>query len=155
KLVRNETTNPNGDYTQQVTAQKGDVIDYKIDFTSNGQATVKSTSIYDKLDSNLEAVSGSAYWNGTSVSDPDPTYHEYYFAVPGSINNNQTYSFTFKAKVTAPSSQVISNTATLLNTTLSSGTTDSRINTEEPALVNVQDAPQTTAFIEVPSKIDF
>lgn len=154
KLVKNETTNPNGDYSQQVTAQKGDIIDYKIDFTSNGQASVKSTSIYDKLDSNLDAIPGSAYWNGTSVSDLGSD-HSYYFNVPGSINNNQTYSFTFKAKVTAPTAQVISNTATLLNTQLNSGTTDSRINTEEPALVNVEDAPQTTAFIEVPSKIDF
>lgn len=146
--LRNETTDPNGAFSNRVTAQKDDIIDYKVNFISNGSSIVNNASFYNafKDTDGLELVPNSVSWNSSIFNDM-------YFPM-GALKNNQTYTVTFKAKVTGISKHASPNSATLIYS-LDGSNTQSRMDVEEPAIVDIQDAPQTTAITEVPSKIDF
>lgn len=149
ELLRNETTDPNGTFTNKVTAQKDDIIDYKVDFVSNGSSIVSNAYFYNKFeaDDGLELVPNSVAWNGNNYNTMD---------VPmGALRNNQTYTVTFKAKVTGISQKTTSNSASLIYGLDGDTGYSNRMDVEEPAIVDIQDAPQTTAITEVPSGIDF
>lgn len=153
--VRNHTTDPNGGFTNQVDAKPGDIIDYQINFVSNGTSIVTNSEFYNNLPDDINAkgfiavVPGSVTWNGGSGDDG------LYFTL-GKLTNNITYTFNFQAKVDPNATEKsISNHSTLLIRGLNGIAVNSRIDTEEPAIVNVKNAPKTTAINEVPSKISF
>ncbi|WP_125566559.1 isopeptide-forming domain-containing fimbrial protein [Companilactobacillus insicii] len=149
ELLRNETTDPNGVFTNRVIAQKDDIIDFKVDFISNGSSIVSNSYFYNKFEANdgLELVPNSVSWNGSSYNTMD---------VPmGALRNNQTYTVTFKAKVTGVTKRVTENSADLLYALDGNTALTTRMDVEQPAIVDIQDPPQTTAITEVPSKIDF
>jgi len=147
KQVKNETTNPTGSFTNEVTGKQGDIIDYNVNFNSTGSSQLKSANFADTLPDGLELVPGSVTLNGTTKGSLNfPT---------GTLANNTNNTIAFKAKVTGIVKSTASNTAHLTNVQTSTGKTYSSIPTENPAIVNIEDAPLTTSFVEVPQKIDF
>ncbi|MFC6322174.1 isopeptide-forming domain-containing fimbrial protein [Companilactobacillus baiquanensis] len=146
--LRNNTDDPNGTFTNRVDAKAGDIIDYKVNFVSNGSSTVTNTSFYNTLGTDgLEVVPNSVTWNGGPGDDG------LYFPL-GNLTNGVTYTISFQAKVKkdTPESS-ISNKSTLIYF-LDGGNLNYRTDTEEPAIVDVKN-PRTTSFKEVPSQIKF
>jgi len=70
------------------------------------------------------------------------------------LSNNANHTILFKAKVTGIDASTASNTAYFNNVVTSSGQLNS-ISTEAPAIVDIEAAPLTTSFVEVPTTIDF
>ncbi|WP_334330160.1 isopeptide-forming domain-containing fimbrial protein [Companilactobacillus sp. HBUAS59699] len=147
--VRNNTTDPNGEFKSQVDAKPGDKIDYQVNFVSNGTSTVSSPYFYNVLPNGLKVVPNSVTWNNGTGTD------DLYFPMGSSFTNNTTYTINYQAEVTSQTEESLSNTATLLYGLNGSSTANNRINTEEPAIVNVKNSPKTAAINDVPSKISF
>lgn len=147
KQVRNNTTNPNGAFSDKVTAQKGDTIEYKIDFTSNGNSSLTGANFADSLPSGLELDSNSVTLNNIKKDSLN-------FST-GALVNNYDNIISFKATVTGISTSTASNTAHLQNVTTSAGQSISNIDTEVPAVVEIEAAPITMAITKYPETIDF
>lgn len=152
-FVKNETADPNSDYTSKVTAHKDDVVDYKVDFNSTGSDSLLNSYFYNVLPSGLELVPNSFYLNGKAITNSESGNNLGFMT--GSLSNNVDNTITFKAKVTSPTALTTSNTAQLTHITTSQKESVSTINAEEPAIVDIQAEAAATAFNEVPSKIDF
>ncbi|WP_238333999.1 isopeptide-forming domain-containing fimbrial protein [Companilactobacillus halodurans] len=147
KELRNDTTDPTGDFTNKVTAKKDDIIEYQIKFISNGKDSLDSSTFSDTLPDSLELVPNSVTLNGSSRDSLN-------FPV-NMLVNGMTNTISFKAKVTGTMASTASNTAYLQNVKTSGDETFSSLPTEQSADVEIQEALPTTAFTEVPSKIDF
>ncbi|ATO46961.1 hypothetical protein C5L30_001671 [Companilactobacillus farciminis] len=147
KQVRNNTNDPNGAFASQTTAKQGDIIDYEVQFISNGTSNVTGGNFKDDLPAGLELVPGSVALNGVKQNDLN-------FSL-GTLSNTITNKITFQAKVTAIDATTASNTAYMTNIITNTGQQYSKIQTEAPAIVNIEVAPQTTSFVEVPTSIDF
>lgn len=147
KQVRNNTNDPNGAFSSETTAKQGDIIDYELQFISNGTSNVTGGNFKDDLPAGLELVPGSVALNGVKQNDLN-------FSL-GTLSNTITNKITFQAKVTAIDQTTASNTAYMTNITTNTGQQYDSIQTEEPAIVNIEAAPQTTSFVEVPTSIDF
>lgn len=148
KQVRNDTTDPNGAFSSETSGKKGDTIEYKVNFTSNGTSTFNGANFADNLPDSLEFVPKSTTLDGVSNNSDNLN-----FSV-GPLSNTTTHTIAFKAKVTGIDASTASNTAYFNNVVTSSGQLNS-ISTEAPAIVNIEAAPLTTSFIEVPTTIDF
>lgn len=148
KQVRNDTTDPNGAFSSETSGKKGDTIEYNVNFTSNGTSTFNGANFADNLPDGLEFVPKSTTLDGVSNNSDSLN-----FSV-GSLSNNTTHTISFKAKVTGIDASTASNTAYFNNVVTSSGQLNS-ISTEAPAIVNIEAAPLTTSFVEVPTTIDF
>ncbi|MFC6175710.1 DUF11 domain-containing protein [Companilactobacillus huachuanensis] len=147
KQVRNDTTDPNGTFSSKTTGKKDDIIEYNVNFTSNGTSTLSGANFADSLPDGLELVPGSITLDGTAKDSLN-------FSV-GSLSNNSTHVISFKAKVTGIEASTASNTAYLNNVLTNTGQQYSSIATEAPADVDIEAAPLTTSFVEVPTTIDF
>lgn len=147
KQVRNNTNDPNGAFASETTAKQGDIIDYEVQFISNGTSNVTGGNFKDDLPAGLELVPGSVALNGVKQNDLN-------FSL-GTLSNTVTNKITFQAKVTAIDATTASNTAYMTNIITNTGQQYSKIQTEAPAIVNIEAAPQTTSFVEVPTSIDF
>lgn len=145
KLVKNYSNG--GTFSNKATGKKGDIMEYQVHFTSNGTAALNSGTFYDSLPAGLELVPGSVTLNGSAKDSLN-------FAV-GTLPNNIENTIDFKAKVTATEATTASNTAYLQNVKTSGGETYSIIQTEAPADVDIQKTELTTAFVKVPTTIDF
>jgi len=148
KQVRNDTTDPNGAFSSETSGKKGDTIEYKVNFTSNGTSTFNGANFADNLPDGLEFVPKSTTLDGVSNNSDNLN-----FSV-GPLSNTTTHTIAFKAKVTGINASTASNTAYFNNVVTSSGQLNS-ISTEAPAIVNIEAAPLTTSFVEVPTTIDF
>lgn len=147
KLVKNESTDPNGAYTAETAGQKGNIIDYQVQFTSNGTSTLTGANFSDTLPDGLTLVPNSVSLDNVAKDSLN-------FPV-GSLSNNSTHTILFKATVTGIDASTASNTAYLNNVTTSGGTQYPSLATEEPAVVNITAAPKTMSIDEVPTDIDF
>lgn len=152
-FVRNETTDPNGDFTSKATAKKDNIIDYKVDFNSTGSDSLKNSYFYDVLPNGLELVPNSFTLNGSSITNSESGNNLGFMT--GALNNNTDNIINFKAKVTSPTALTAPNTAQLTHITTSQTESVPTINAEEPAIVDIQTEPAATSFNEVPSNIDF
>ncbi len=147
KQVRNDTTDPNGSFSSKTTGKKDDTIEYKVAFNSNGTSSLSGANFADSLPDGLELIPDSVSLNGTPESSLN-------FST-GALKNNVENIVSFKAKVTGITASTASNTAYLNNVLTNTGQQFSSIATEVPAEVDIQDAPLTTSFVEVPNTIDF
>lgn len=148
KLVRNNTDNPSGAFTQKVTAKQGDTVQYQIQFISNGSASLSSADFADTLPDGLELVKDKPVTlNGAPQNGLN-------FKV-GNLANNTINTISYQAKVTGVNAATASNTAYLQNVNTSGNQSFSSIATEVPADVEIQAAPNVISLDKVPDTIDF
>jgi len=147
KQLRNETTNPNGLFTNTADAKPGNTIDYRAIFTGTGNDTIKSTVFSDTLPAGLKLVSGSVKVNG--VAQPD-TLNLYL----GAYAKNTPITVDFKATVTSIQTETISNIATMNNLKTSGSETYNGLISNSADLNVTEDKP-TVSFVKVPDTIDF
>jgi len=145
--VRNDTTDPNGAFSSKTTGKKDDIVEYKVNFNSTGNSSLSSANFANNLPDGLELVPGSVTLNGASKDGLN-------FST-GSLSNNVNNIISFKAKITGIAESTASDNAYLNNVSTNTGQQYSSIENEAPADVDIEAAPLTTSFVEVPTTIDF
>ncbi|WP_338216966.1 isopeptide-forming domain-containing fimbrial protein [Companilactobacillus muriivasis] len=145
--VRNDTTDPNGAFSSKTTGKKDDIVEYKVNFNSTGNSSLSSANFANNLPDGLELVPGSVTLNGASKDSLN-------FST-GSLSNNVNNIISFKAKITGIAESTASDNAYLNNVSTNTGQQYSSIENEAPADVDIEAAPLTTSFVEVPTTIDF
>lgn len=148
KTVKNVSNNETS-YVSETNAKKDDILEYQVQFISNGTASLTGAKFVDNLPSGVELMPNTITLNGSSVNATDLNFDV------GSLSNNYTNNIRFRAKVTAMDATTASNTAYFNNVKTTSVDAPTSIATEEPAIVNIEAAPKTTSFVEVPTTIDF
>ncbi len=94
-------------FSENVTAQKDDVVTFKLLVTNNGTSNANDTTVSDQLPSGLEYVSGS-----TKVDTTQDTSNALIGSGinVGSLGAGKSVTVTFEAKVTANTAQTVTNT---------------------------------------------
>lgn len=111
KSVKN-ITNHDLSYTAQTTYQKGDTIEYSIDYSYSNQNTqdLIDTKIKDALDSRTTYVPGTLKFNGKSVADSTWENNDIKL---GKVKPGNDTKVTFQVKVSG--NGLIKNTATAMS----------------------------------------
>lgn len=147
KTVRNES-NGETSYVSKTNAKENNILDYQVKFSSNGTASLTKATFVDNLPNGVELIPDSITLNGSKVNATSLNFDV------GPLNNGDNF-ILFKARVTAVDAMTASNTAYLNNITTTGTNDPTSVATEEPAIVNIEAAPNTISFDKVPTTIDF